>query len=88
MKIKENYVLREICGEKVLSEEGSQNVNMSKFIKLNETAAFLVESVGEGEFTPESLASLLCGKYEVSGETALADARRLCSTLLENGIAE
>ena len=51
MKIKDGFVLREICGEKVLSEEGSLNVNMSKLIKLNDTAAFLIESVGSTEFT-------------------------------------
>lgn len=45
MKIKDGFVLREICGEKVLSEEGSLNVNMSKFIKLNDTAAFLIENL-------------------------------------------
>lgn len=88
MKIKESYVLREICGEKVLSEEGIQNVNMSKFIRLNESAAFLVESVGNGDFTPESLAKKLCARYDVTEETALADAENLCKVLMENGIAE
>ncbi len=88
MKIREGYVLREICGEKVLSEEGTQNINMSKFIRLNDSAAFLIESVGNGEFTPESLAALLCSRYEVSEKIALADARRLCDILQENGIVE
>lgn len=88
MKIKESYVLREICGEKVLSEEGIRNVNMSKFIRLNDSAAFLVEAVGNGDFTPESLAEMLCARYDVTEETALADAGNLCKVLLENGIAE
>ena len=88
MKIKDGFVLREICGEKVLSEEGSLNVNMSKLIKLNDTAAFLIESVGSSEFTAERLADLLCGQYEVARETALTDAEKLCETLVKYGIAE
>ena len=61
---------------------------MSKLIKLNDTAAFLIESVGSSEFTAERLADLLCGQYEVARETALTDAEKLCETLVKNGIAE
>ena len=76
----------EICGEKVISGEGNECINFNKLIRLNESAAFLLESVGESEFTEETMADLLCSKYDVDRERALADAEALCSTLKENGI--
>jgi len=88
MRLKKDFVVREICGLKVLSGEGADNVNFSKLVKLNDSAAYLLESVGEDEFTEDHLADLLCEKYDVARETALADAKALCETLKDNGIVE
>lgn len=41
MKVKNEFVIREICGEKVLSGEGSDFVNFNKLIRLNDSAAYL-----------------------------------------------
>lgn len=41
MKIKNDFKLREICGEYVVTAEGMQAVDFTKLISLNETAAFL-----------------------------------------------
>ena len=86
MRIKNGFVIREVCGEKVVSGEGSDNVN--KLIRLNDSAAFLIESVGSSDFTEESLVNLLCGKYDVSPEVALSDVKAMCSKLKENGVIE
>ncbi len=40
MKIKNDFKLREICGEYVVTAEGMQAVDFTKLISLNETAAF------------------------------------------------
>lgn len=88
MRLKKDFVVREICGLKVLSGEGADNVNFSKLVKLNDSAAYLLESVGEKDFTEDELADLLCAKYEVERATALADAASLCTTLKDNGIVE
>ena len=58
MKIKEGFVLRTICGQSVVSGEGTANVNFSKLVSLNETAAYLFKAVGHEDFTPERLADL------------------------------
>lgn len=42
MKVKNGFVIREICGEKVLSGEGSDFVNFNKLIRLNDSAAYLL----------------------------------------------
>ena len=89
MKIKEGFILRSICGQNVISGEGSRNVNFSKLISLNETAAFLFEKVREKEFDAQMLADLILSEYEgVDRETALKDAQNLCDQWVQVGIAE
>ena len=41
MKIKDGFVLREMCGEYIVAGEGLQHINFNKLISLNSTAAFL-----------------------------------------------
>jgi hypothetical protein len=88
MKIKEGFVLRTICGQNVISGEGSANVNFSKLVSLNETASFLFREVEGKDFTPEDMAEALLREYEVSRETALEDCRKLCEQWVEIGIVE
>ena len=88
MKIKEGFVLRTICGQNVVSGEGPANVNFSKLVRLNDSAAYLFKAVGNEDFTPERLADLLLEEYEVTRETALKDAEALCAQWKEIGIAE
>ena len=88
MKIKEGFVLRTICGQNVVSAEGSADINFSKLVSLNDTAAFLFRKFSGEEFTPEQLGVALTEEYEVDGETALRDAKALCNKWLEIGIAE
>ena len=88
MKIKEGFVLRTICGQNVVSGEGTPNVNFSKLVSLNDSAAYLFKAVGDREFTAETLADLLCEEYEVERETALKDAEALCGQWKEIGILE
>ena len=88
MRIKEGFVLRTICGQSVVSGEGTANVNFSKLVSLNETAAYLYKAVGNEEFTPERLADLLLEEYDVDRERALKDVEALCAQWKEIGIAE
>ena len=88
MRIKEGFVLRTICGQNVVSGEGTSQVNFSKLVSLNETAAYLFKAVQGREFTAETLANLLLDEYEVDRETALKDAESLCAQWKEIGIAE
>jgi hypothetical protein len=88
MRIKEGFVLRKICGQNVVSGEGTANVNFSKLVSLNDSAAYLFNAVGNEDFTPERLADLLLEEYEVDRETALKDAETLCAQWKEIGIVE
>ena len=41
MKIKKGFVLRQMCGENIVTAEGLEHINFNKLISLNSTAAFL-----------------------------------------------
>lgn len=89
MKIKEGFTLRDVCGEKVIIAEGLRNLNFSKLINLNESAAYIWNSLQEKEeFTDETIADLLCQEYEVDHAIALADAQKLLAEWQEQGLVD
>lgn len=78
MKIKQGFVLRDVCGEQVIMGEGLGALDFGRLLCLNETAAFLWKCALElGEFTVESLSEKLCAEYDVSAEQAKADIAQI-----------
>lgn len=88
MRIVEGFKLRKICGENVVVPEGAKLVNFNKMLSLNETAAFLWESVQGKEFDAQTLSNLLSERYEVAPERALTDAQALLAKWQEVGVVE
>ena len=86
MKINKGFELREMCGEHIIIGTGVENIDFSKVISLNESAAWLWREVEGKEFTPETLAALLQQQYEVDEATALADATALANQWVSVGI--
>ena len=80
MKIKEGFEIQNVCGEYIIVPAGIENVDYSKIISLNETAAYLWENVaGKTSFTIEDLTALLLAEYDVEEEIALED----CAMIVE-----
>ena len=74
MRIKKGFVLREVCGERVIIGEGLGAINFGKMLALNETAAWLWKQAQEmGDFTIEALAERLCEEYDVTPDEARKD---------------
>ena len=74
MKIKNGFVLRQVCGENVIVGEGLGAVNFGKLLALNETAAWLWKQALElGDFDVEMLTGRLCEEYDVTAEQARQD---------------
>ena len=74
MRIKNGFVLREVCGEQVIMGEGIGALNFGKLLCLNETAAWLWQKATEmGDFSVDSLVDVLCSEYDVSNEQAKID---------------
>lgn len=88
MKKKKGFELRDVCGEHVIMAYGMENIDFSKIISLNDTAAFLWQAVGDGVFTAEAMASLLCDEYEVERDRALADSEAILAQWTQEGLVE
>ena len=88
MKIKDGFVLREMCGENIVAGEGLEHINFNKLISLNATAAFLWKALVGKEFTAEEMAQLLVDEYGIDMELALKDSKNLMQSWNEAGIAE
>jgi len=78
MRIKKGFVLREVCGERVIMGEGLGAINFGKLLALNETAAWLWKQAQEmSDFTIETLAERLCEEYDVTADEAKADVAEI-----------
>ena len=88
MKIKKGFVLREMCGENIVTAEGLEHINFNKLISLNSTAAFLWNKVADKEFTAEEMAQHLVEEYQIDMELALKDSEALCQAWINAGVAE
>lgn len=88
MKIKDGFVLREMCGEYIVAAEGLQHINFNKLISLNHTAAYLWKELIGKEFTAQDMAQLLVDEYQIDSDRALKDSENLCKSWSEAGIVE
>lgn len=88
MKIKKGFELRSICGENILISHGKENINFTKVITLNETAACVWNAVNSKDFTVADGVKAIMAEYEVTEEQATEDVAKLYQSWVEAGIAE
>ncbi|MBQ9357736.1 MAG: PqqD family protein [Prevotella sp.] len=88
MKAKKGFNLRTVCGEHIIVAEGVENIDFSRIISLNDSAAFLWEKAKGREFTADDLTDWLLQEYEVSEDEARRDVATLMVQWQEAGIAE
>ena len=88
MKKKTGFYLRNVLGENVVVAEGVENIDFSKIISMNDSAAFLWQQIGEEPFTVDDLVGYFCGEYDVDAQTAKADAEALVQQWINAGIVE
>jgi hypothetical protein len=89
MKLKDGFVIREVCGKNVIVGEGLEAINFGKLLTLNETAAWLWKKCEElGEFTVEELADELCQEYNVSTDEARQDVSETITVWQHSGVLE
>ena len=88
MTAKKGFNLREICGERILIAEGKENIDFSKVISMNESAAYLWNKLQDKEFTTADMARLRAEEYEVGDATALHEAQARAKSWKEAGSCE
>lgn len=80
-----DFMLREIAGEYILVPTGAAAARLNGLISLNETGAFLWNTLQQSQTEAELVAALV-GEYEVDPETASADVRAFLTRMDEAGI--
>lgn len=89
MKIKPGFRLRTIANEHVIMGEGIENIDFSKIISMNESAAFIWRKIEDGgEFTVDDMARWLCEEYEVDETIARTDVQTLASQWIKAEIID
>lgn len=88
MKIKKGFELRSICGENIIISVGKENINFTKVITLNESAACVWNAVIGKEFTVADGVKVILDEYEVEEAQATADVEKLFQSWVDAGLAE
>ncbi|MBO7580486.1 MAG: PqqD family protein [Bacteroidaceae bacterium] len=88
MKIKKGFELRKICGENIIIAHGVENIDFTKVISLNESAAFIWQQVEGKDFTEADMVKILLDEYEVEEPQAQADVKALAESWQQAGLVE
>ena len=72
MKVKKDYLLRNVAGSNIVVPVGEGSLDFSGVITLNEVGAFLWESLKEDRDL-DGLVKALCSEYDVDEATARTD---------------
>lgn len=86
MRIIEGFILRNVMGQATIVGEGVGQIDFNKLITLNDSAAYLWQSVEDKEFDVQTLANLLVDKYGINQDTALTDAKAIANKWIEIGV--
>ncbi|WP_455108101.1 PqqD family protein [Porphyromonas sp.] len=86
MRIKDQISLRKIADEYIMITGSGDSLDYTQAVSLNDSAAYLIESVREHDFTLEDWVELLTERYDVSQEQARADVELLSQMLKEADI--
>ena len=88
MRIKNGFELRDVCGENVVIAHGLENIDFTKVITLNESAAFIWRQVVGKDFMEADVVAALLDEYEVEEAQARADVEQLLASWEKAGLVE
>lgn len=87
MKLKENFILRQVAGSWIVMPLGVATVDFNGMLTLNETGALLWHEL-ESDTDRETLADALMKEYIVEHSQALADVDEFLEKLRKIGCLE
>ena len=87
MKIKDNFMLRQIRDDWVVVPMGERLTEFNGIIKLNETGAFIWRLL-EYETTKEKILSAILAEYDIDDTNALKEIVLFLNTLKESDLLE
>lgn len=87
MKVKSDFILREVAGSYVVVPVNDRTMDFNGMINLNETGAFLFELLQKGAEKTELISRML-EEYEVTAEKAEADIDKFIQKLKDADVLE
>ena len=87
IKIKVDFILREVAGSYAVVPVGNASVNFKGLISLNETGAFLWRNLAEG-IEKEDLVKKMLAEYDVEESVARKHIDAFIKKLEESGFLE
>lgn len=88
MKLKDNLALRKIGDDYIIVSDSGSTLDYTRVVSLNDSAAYLIQSVDRITFTKEDLVELLTEKYDINKQTAEADVKKLLDKLLKEELLD
>lgn len=85
MKLKHEFVVREIAGETLLVPVGTATLSLNGMLVLNECGKFLWDRIPDAD-SEEALINALLAEYEVNRQTAAQDVAEFLESLRKLGI--
>lgn len=87
MKLKYDFVHRNIAGEHILVPSGSSSAGINGIITASRTGDILMEALKE-DTTEEKLTGILTDRFSISESEAASDVHAFLSKLREHGLLE
>ena len=87
MKLKKNFVLRDVADVWAVLPTAADTLNFDGMLTLNDSGAMLWKQLEQGA-DQDALVKALLEEYEVSEEQAAADVKNFLATLAEAGCLE
>ena len=87
MKVKEGFMLKQVCDEFMVVPVGAASVDFKSVIRLNETGALLWKLLEKGA-TKEDMLKNILDEYDVSASVESADIDTFILKLNDAGIID
>ena len=87
MKIKENYVMREVAGQAIVIAVGEESERFKGMINLNRTGKEVWRYL-EKDMDLVEIVKKIVEKYDVDENTAMLDVENMINKLFQSGILE
>ena len=88
MKVKKDFILREVAGTYVVVPVGEESLKFNAMINLNETGAFLFRQLQESDITQDELTQAILAEYDVDAKIAERDVEIFIQKALDAGVIE
>lgn len=84
MRLNPNYTLQSIAGQHFIFMRNNEQIDLTRIISLNNSAAWLWRELEGREFTCDDAVKLLTGHFDVAYSTATTDVGEWLESLGEN----